>query len=1570
MIMGGPPPAGPGPGQRQTAGGRESGVAGIITISKGHDASYPWKQIGAAEPGTQTHRAGPGAGYYLSPAEHGGEPPGTWTGKGVAELGLRPGGEVDRGVFEPLYGQHLDPRDPAGQTRLGRAPGRFRSADEIYEAMLAAEPHATAERRAELLLEAKAQVRTPDLYWDATFSVSKSISLFHASALANAAAAAGHGDLTAAQGWQEVADGIWESIMEGNPAALDYLQREAGQTRAGYHPGGRWEDAREWVIASFRQHTSRDGDPQLHVHNLILHKVRRESDGQWRALDSMSLYRHRPAAAAIATLAMESALSHRFGVQWVPRRDGHGREIANVSQALMDMFSSRRASISPLTARLAQAYQAQFGRAPDARALASLRQWANHATRRGKEDEPLDLAALVRRWSAQASASEAGALEPVAPAVMTEPASGARAAPGEPSPMPDAQSAAPQVSAALAGGAAPLSEDQERRLIQEAVAAVQASQATWTEADLIRHLGERLPAHLASMNPQDSGAWLTSLARRALAAEAVMLSAPEWPQVPDCLRRASGESLYVPHGAARYATGAQLALEEQLLAHAAETGAPRLDPATTARFLGAEQAQLQAHLQAQNPGAETIGAATGCGLRLDQASAAYLVLTSARRAEVMAGPAGSGKTRTVAEMARIWQEAGMGEVIGLTTSQTAANVLAETGVTSAYNTARFLGHLKSGREARGPLPVAPGSLLILDEASMMSLADMAAILALARANGCKVVVTGDHEQLAAVEGGGGMMLLARRHGYVQLAEPQRFVHEWEREASLRLRAGDVTVLAEYEEHGRLRGGSPEDAAEQAYRGWLADFLDGKDTLLMARTEDQARELSRRARDDLIRYGLVSPGPSVRLTCGERASAGDLVMARRNMRAIRAGQEDRQLTNRDVLQIVGPVPAAGGSRVEVRRWLGRDPVSGEAHWSVPFEVPKRYLAEHGTLAYATTQHAALGRTVDTGHVLVDGLGDRQGLYVAMSRGRDGNYVYCVTRHPRLADVREGSQPAPELARARRLQRERAGLPSLERPASEDVPEVDPVSVLAGTLARDGSELSATETLEQALSQADHLGVLGGIWDDVTRRVQTQRFEQALRDALPEGLARQALSDPACSWLWRSLREAEIAGLDGWDVLRTAVAERDMNGVREPARVLDFRVRRTLNGIQPQPLGPWSDRVPRTGSADLDRYLRELAEAMDDRLRRLGEHAAEAQPLWVTRGLGPLPGDPLARADWQERASLVAAYRERYGYTHPADPIGPQPAKTSPEARATWQQALGALGRVDGIDLRGCTDGDLWLRRSTYERETAWAPPHASEQLRLMRVAQRDARVKAVRAEHEARAATDGRTADRHHQLAGIWRALETKAAAEAAMFAAVQGTRRQWETVTDTTRRIAIAADLELRRRHPGMLIPPLRPHPSEGSSITGLERAGAQGGGGETWFQLTLDGTAEPLARSRHQGEADQQAPSQQREVADQLVLGLTPETAYEPVPEQVTRICDNARIAQAKLDELASTPLVGDQEYDVPLGPAWPAATSRERDAVLQPPRPEITPSARVAEQHQAANSRTGPSHNEPERG
>jgi hypothetical protein len=69
-------------------------MAGIITISPGHDASYPWRQIGTSAESGKTGQAG--VGYYLSPSEKGGEPPGRWQGAGVTDLGFRQEQVIDR----------------------------------------------------------------------------------------------------------------------------------------------------------------------------------------------------------------------------------------------------------------------------------------------------------------------------------------------------------------------------------------------------------------------------------------------------------------------------------------------------------------------------------------------------------------------------------------------------------------------------------------------------------------------------------------------------------------------------------------------------------------------------------------------------------------------------------------------------------------------------------------------------------------------------------------------------------------------------------------------------------------------------------------------------------------------------------------------------------------------------------------------------------------------------------------------------------------------------------------------------------------------------------------------------------------------------------------------------------------------------------------------------------------------------------------------------------------------------------------------------------------------------------
>jgi hypothetical protein len=117
------------------------------------------------------------------------------------------------------------------------------------------------------------------------------------------------------------------------------------------------------------------------------------------------------------------------------------------------------------------------------------------------------------------------------------------------------------------------------------------------------------------------------------------------------------------------------------------------------------------------------------------------------------------------------------------------------------------------------MPIVPGTLLVIDEASMLSTQDLADLIAYAQARGAKIILAGDTSQLQAVENGGGMSLLASPLGHARLAQPVRFRHEWEQAASLRLRDGDTSVLADYDQHGRIIGGDPEqmmDAAAAAY----------------------------------------------------------------------------------------------------------------------------------------------------------------------------------------------------------------------------------------------------------------------------------------------------------------------------------------------------------------------------------------------------------------------------------------------------------------------------------------------------------------------------------------------------------------------------------------------------------------------------------------------------------------------------------------------------------------------------------------------------------------------------------
>jgi ATP-dependent exoDNAse (exonuclease V) alpha subunit len=269
----------------------------------------------------------------------------------------------------------------------------------------------------------------------------------------------------------------------------------------------------------------------------------------------------------------------------------------------------------------------------------------------------------------------------------------------------------------------------------------------------------------------------------------VCLEAPEAVEVLASLLRADGRSVYQRHGGKRYATRGQLAMEECMLAQARAGGAPRLTRAQAAHALRADPARLEDALagRAHDTHDDNVqDERAGNGLREDQAAAAPAALTDGRHVSVINAPAGSGKTRVLAEAACAWTAAGLSPVIGITPSQSARNTLAA-GVPVSYNAAQFVGHLPGRRGARSPVPITPGTLLVIDEASMLSALDLADLISYAKARGAKVILAGDISQLQAVENGGGMSLLAGSLGYARLAEPVRFRNRWEQAASLRLR---------------------------------------------------------------------------------------------------------------------------------------------------------------------------------------------------------------------------------------------------------------------------------------------------------------------------------------------------------------------------------------------------------------------------------------------------------------------------------------------------------------------------------------------------------------------------------------------------------------------------------------------------------------------------------------------------------------------------------------------------------------------------------------------------------------
>ncbi|MBB6571712.1 MobF family relaxase [Kribbella sandramycini] len=1352
-----------------------------MSVHAGHRADY---LTGAVASGREN---------YYTGATAAGEPPGRWYGRGAAALGLR--GEVDAQDMTALYERFLDPRDerfgdPAlwdEADTLGHTGRVYKTEAELYAAALAAEPGADAERREELRTEVGKKAQKNVAFHDATFSVQKSVTVLHTSFEAQevralkqlndarvALGAAGrstwnplrrralvqavHRAETEAATWTAHREAVEAAIWAGNNAALEYLADKSGYVRIGHHGGasGRYADAHDWTVASFFQHDSRDHDPQLHIHNAILNRVQ-GPDGKWRTIDGQGLYKYKAAAGAVGERVMEQHLTRSLGVQFKLRPDGEAREVVGVDQAVMDLFSSRRVAITKKTAAIVAEFRQRYGREPNALELERLQERATKATRRAKSHDGETAAARLDRWDRELRAEVAGGLATVASRVLSQHQRQERAA-----------------------------RFDEDAVLETALAMVQEKQSEWREADLTRAISLALPDALGGLDADDITEQLERLTRKGLdRAVRLGIAKPGADQLPAELRLANGQSSYEAPGRTTYATGGHLNAERKL---------------ARAGYTGGAPAMLHGHAK------YFVRVLAGLGLELgeDQAAAVQGILCSGAKTEVLIGPAGTGKSRVVGALASAWTDQSLwagGEqrrVIGLAASQIATDVLAADGV-PAMNVSRWLatqrrleagtGTLEDlGRKLRG------GDLVVVDESSMTNTNDLAAIVAYCDRHDAKLVLVGDQRQLSAVGAAGGFDLVAGGALVHELTETRRFTEEWEGPASLRLREGDASVLGEYHRRGRIiDGGNIERAETLASDAWLADRINGLNSLLMVDTNEQAARVSAQLRARLVGLGYVDDETTVRLGMqGTRAGAGDIIQARKNDWSLNGYLGNQQAAiNRAQYQVVEVLPD-GALRVAPIKdddvlWhspIGLDDPTEEPWYDQErgtMILPAAYVAEHVTLGYASTVHAAQGLTVDTSYGVVTSATSLNALYVQASRGRATNTMFVVTQAA-AADAETGDTN-------RALRRSaRAVLGDLFDSSDERQQR-------SATQARDEYTAEATRHRTPAELLADAIGLATG-----------GRAAQWLDNATINGLLTPAqrtklAAEAGAATLTALLRRVELAGLDPEEVLTDAISRRDLGNARELSNVIHDRITKTT---RLDPIGAtYSERLPVLDDPVWAAYLERLAIEADNSARDLAFELAEQQPDWLVHRIGTCPSveEPDAREQWITRAAAVAGYRDLADYTSDDQAIGPAPGAGQTEAYAAWRAAWTAIGAPDEQRAEAeMSVGQLRVRVAAYRREQNWAPAYVGEELAATRQAAEEAGRRATLLEAEMISARDEDTLERAAAEARQFWALHDSHKAVLEHLEQVDEARSKWLAHTAATKDAANRAVQELKDR--------------------------------------------------------------------------------------------------------------------------------------------------------------------------
>jgi len=825
--------------------------------------------------------------------------------------------------------RHRRMHDGAEPTKKEMQEIRFRVGGELYRAQRGIEP--THAQLRQFIAENSKRHQTAIAGFDLVFTPSKSVSI-----------AWGLGD-------KELRKNIEAAHEHAIQDVVRHLESNVVMTRRG-HNGIRQIDTKSGIIGTkFRHYDSRAGDPNLHDHIVIANRVE-GADDKWSSIDGRTLYQYGVECSELYNSKVQEYVTNLTGLQFEPRMQ-NGKpihEIVGISDETIRAFSSRRGDISAELDRVKAKFVADNGYEPSEKQLVKLAQQATLATRPAKS-EARSLEDLHTEWVAAAHAlSEHGVHVPVDHQLAES-----------------LKNASLNYEQSVLQGARQEAYSTPLEAHTDAVLSrLEEARSTWRRthinAETTRYVRE-----LGLNETQDKG--LISSIRQSVVEDSLPLHIKDTRLTPREYLRKDGTSQYQRIDAELFTSERVLAAENKIL----DAASRAVIPASTVDVFELAAQKRRTELAAQ-----------GHTLPAGQEAMAREFATSDKFLVVGIGAAGAGKTSST-RLAVDAIEASGNRVIGMAPTAAAAAVMRSEMRINADTVDKFLTDWQSGKKS---LDVRPGDVLLVDEAGMIATPKMEKILTLAQERGALVRALGDYRQLSAVGSGGALRLVDREIGAVHLDELFRFKNPEEAAATLALRepplVGTDKPFEWYKDNNRIVAGDADAMIEDVFRKYSVDMNAGKQSIMIASTNETVTKLNDLAQAHAIEHGQVSTDAgAVALHNSSRAHLGDTIVTQKNARRLVVNSGQDFVKNGDLW------------RVTDLHDDGRITAQHTGHGG-KVTLPAGYVQESVELGYAATIHRAQGSTVDTAHALVDASTDRAGAYVALTRGRENNQLYVA------------------------------------------------------------------------------------------------------------------------------------------------------------------------------------------------------------------------------------------------------------------------------------------------------------------------------------------------------------------------------------------------------------------------------------------------------------------------------------------------------------------------------------------------------------------------------------------------